>query len=362
MSFMHSITAALTIAGAAAFLSAGTAAAAGPKKTHILAIGACPDWKVIEGEPEMTRKMKESCQKDVDAMVSGIKKALAVEDGNVMTLVDEQATSKGVREAFIELDKHEKKNDRVVIYVNAHGGNVDVDYNGYDIKDEVLAFYTKEEPEDFFDATRRGDWMPMKTMRDLLNEMEAEEIIVIFEVCEVGGGLKNFRYNFARRQEREWRGREAIIFTSRGDQSATFNEDGTLALFTETFSNMLKNVSSGNIRDVFEDAAVETTRSRRATCMKDENLELFDNAFIYLTACTQHPSVYDPYGLMDDVHIGGATVASRWHELQNRPPAETKASSKTDEDPFAWAEPFMGQQSSVQQPGMMPAGPYTTPY
>ena len=348
-------------------LASATGALSAPK-THLLAMGGCPPWKVIDGDPEATRLMKESCQNDVNAIVAGFKKALNLDDANIMTRVDEEATAAGVRQAFRDLDKHETIGDRVIIYINFHGGNVDVDYNGYDIEDEVLALYTAKEPEDFRQATINGDWMPMKSFRDLTNELEAEEVIIIFEVCEVAAGYKNFRYNFARRNERDWKGREAIIFTSKGDQAATFNEAGTLALFTEMFSEGLKKAESGNVRDIFEQAAIDTHRSRRATCMKDENLEtLYDNKFVYLDACTQLPSVFDPYGLLDDVHVGGATVASRWHEVRDRkPPQSTPASS--NEDPFAWANQFMGQQSSMQpqplpqQTGVMPAGPYTYPY
>lgn len=341
-------------------------AAISAPKTHLLAMGGCPPWKVIEGDPEATRQMKESCQNDVDAVVAGFKKALNLDDANIMTRVDEEATSDGVRKAFLELDKRETREDRVIIYINFHGGNVDVNYNGYDIEDEVLAMYTAEEPKDFLQATVKGDWMPMKTFRDLTNEIEAEEIIIIFEVCEVAAGYKNFRYNFSRRHQRDWKGREAIIFTSKGDQAATFNEAGTHALFTELFTENLKRTASGNLRDIFEQAAIDTHRSRRGTCMKEENLEtLYDNKFVYLDACTQLPTAFDPYGLLDDIHIGGATVASRWHEIKDRtPPQSTPASS--NEDPFAWAEPFIGQQSSVQQPQpqqpmMMPAGPYAYP-
>lgn len=365
MSAIRSAALALCAASLVALVSAPQALAA-PKTTHLLAMGGCPPWKVIEGDAEATRQMKESCQNDVDAIVAGFKKALALDDANIMTRVDEEATAQGVRKAFRELDTRETSGDRVIIYMNFHGGNVDANYNGYDIEDEVLAMYTAEEPKDYRQATVNGDWMTMKAVRDLTNEIEAEEIVLIFEVCEVAAGYKNFRYNFSRRQQRDWKGREAIIFTSRGDQAATFNEEGTLALFTELFSKGLHNATSGNLRDIFEQAAIDTHRSRRATCMKDENLEtLFDNRWVYLDACTQLPSVFDPYGLLDDILVGGTTVASRWHELKDRKPPERKRGG-SEEDPFAWAKDYLGEPggnvdtgaSMMQMPAMQPAGPY----
>ncbi|WP_295557853.1 caspase family protein [uncultured Hyphomicrobium sp.] len=363
MSALRSSAVALAAACVVAFASA-TSVPASPKTTHLLAMGACPPWKVIEGDPDATRQMAESCKNDVNAIVSAVKTSLAVDPANITIRLDPDATSKGVREALQTLDKRAKREDRVVIYFNFHGGNVDANYNGYDIEDEILAMYTAKEPEDFKHATMSGDWMTMKSVRDLVNEIDAEEIVLIFEVCEVSSGLKNFRYNFARRQQRDWVGREAVIFTSRGDQAATFNEEGSLALFTELFSKGLESAKSGNLRDVFEQAAIDTHRSRRATCMKDENLAtLYDNRFVYLDACTQLPSAYDPYGLLDDIHVGGATVASRWHEIKDRKTPERKIENK--EDPFAWTNEFMGQQSSgygqPQAPQMIPVGPYAYP-
>lgn len=344
MSAFRSSAAVLGAVCLAAFASASGAISA-PKKTHLLAMGGCPPWKVIEGDPVATRQMKESCRNDVDAIVSALKKSLAINDADIITRVDEEATASGVRKAFQELDRRDGPNDRVIIYMNFHGGNVDANYNGYDVEDEILAMYTEKEPEDFKHAVVNGDWLTMKAVRDLTNEITSEEIILIFEVCEVAAGYKNFRYNFSRRHERNWKGREAVIFTSKGDQAATFNEEGTMALFTDLFSNSLANATSGNLRDVFEQAAIDTHRSRRATCMKDENLEtLYDNRFVYLDACTQLPSVFDPYGLLDDVHIGGATVASRFHEIKDRKPPVKNTSGNGD--PFDWAKDFIAPQQA----------------
>lgn len=361
-SVIRSTTFAVIMAGVAA-LASGTSVSATPNKTtHLLAMGGCPPWKVIEGDAKATQQMAESCQKDVDVIVAGFKKALSLPDANIITRVDEEATADGVRQALRDLDKRAKAEDRVVIYFNFHGGNIDANYNGYDIEDEVLAMYTAEEPKDFRAATLHGDWMPMKSIRDLVNEIDAEEIILIFEVCEVAAGYKNFRYNMSRRAQKEWRGREAVIFTSRGDQSAAFNEEGTMALFTDIFSNGLKSATSGNMRDIFEEAALDVNRSRRAVCMKDENLEtLYDNEAVYLHACTQLPLVYDPYGLMDDIYLGGSTMASRWHDLRDRRHASTNTATTTTEDPFAWAQNFMQPRAQAHpQSPIMPVGPYSS--
>ncbi len=335
---------ALTVSGQ------GQALAAGKPTTRLLAMAACPGWKVIKDDPKTTKLMAESCEQDIAAAVPALSKSFGIAKGNVTTKLNTEADYQGVTEALTTLASQTKPDDRVVIYLNFHGGNLDAKYDGYGVEDEVLAMYTVKEPKDFATATADGTWMTVKTLRDLVDQIEAKEVIVIFEVCEASGGMKDFRYDIARRYQNGWKGREAIVFSSRGDQSATFNEAGTVALFTEILSKQLTGMSSGNIRDAVHKAAIETHRSRRATCMKQDNLDtLYDDRATYLDGCTQMPLVFDPYGLLDDIQSGGTTVMSRWQEIedQNRKPPSPK---KKDEDPFAWTKPFMQQSQAYPNP------------
>lgn len=341
----------LTSALGAALLSVlacGVSTGAAAQQTHLLAMAACPPWKVIEDDPKLTKLMEEACEKDVSTIVPALRKSFAIPEENVTTRLNEEADAPGVWKAMQELADKAKREDRVIIYINMHGGAMDAKYRGYDVKSEILLTYTATEPKDFSADSIADVWMTTKELRDLINEIDAEEIILILEVCESGASLKDFRYNMARRYQNEWRGREAIIFSSGAYQAATFNDAGTIALFTETFARNLSDTASGNIRDIFENAALETHRSRRSTCMQDDNLaEFFDDRAVYLEGCTQLPSVFDPYGLLDDIQVGGQTVASRWAELKNRKPAP-KTTSKSDVDPFAWARDYLGPQGQMQ--------------
>jgi hypothetical protein len=348
---------ALTLAGH------GQAFAVGKPTTRLLAMAACPGWKVIDDDPKTTKLMAESCEKDIATAVPALSKSFGIAKDNVTTKLNAEADYQGVTEALTTLASETKPDDRVVIYLNFHGGSVDAKYAGYGVEDEVLAMYTEKEPKDFTAATADGIWMSMKTLRDLVDQIKAKEVIVIFEVCEASGGMKDFRYDIARRYQNGWKGREAIVFSSRGDQAATFNEAGTIALFTEILSKQLTGMLSGNIRDAVHKAAIETHRSRRATCMKQDNLDtLYDDRAAYLDGCTQMPIVFDPYGLLDDIQSGGTTVMSRWQEIedQNRKPAGPK---KKDEDPFAWTKPFRQQSQDYANPYATPAanaGPFAS--
>lgn len=377
---MRVIRSAALALGAALIMTIGLAhaAIAASKTTHVLAMAACPTWKVVEGDDKTTKLMADSCKVDVDTIVAALRKSLALSDANITTRLNAEADGPGVTKALTELAGRAKPEDRVVIYLNFHGGNFDAQYGSEAVYDEILAVYTAEEPKDFAAATANGDWLTMKQLRDFVDEIKAEEIVLIFEVCEVGGGFKDFRYDMSRRYKNGWKGREAIIFSSRGDQAAVYNEAGTTALFTEILSRDLAKAKGGNMRDIVQQSAMSTHRSRRTTCMKDENLDtLFANRATYLDACTQMPMTFDPYGLLDDIQVGGATTTSRWHQIKDHVPAPSTADARKDaekpadagkaaqkaaaptapaepaaksvpppeDDPFAWTKGIMGQQS-----------------
>lgn len=350
-------------AAALCLLASGFSAAAAAQQTHVLAIAACPPWKAIEGDAEGTKRMAESCENDVETIVPALRQAFAVPETNVTTRLNVEADAAGVSKAITSLASRAKREDRVILYINLHGGSLAAKYAGYAVKDEILATYTLEEPKDFSAATSNDTWMTVREVRDLIDQIEAEEIVVVFEVCESGSSLKDFRYDLARRYEKGWHGREAVIFSSSAYQSATFNEAGTIALFTETFARNLSKTPRGNIRDIFEVSALETHRSRRNTCMKDDNLDtLFDHRSAYLEGCTQVPTVFDPYGLLDDIQVGGRTLPSRWDEIKGRKPV-TDTAKTTDADPFAWAEAYVGMRNQAHTvpagyPQMM-TGPYS---
>ncbi len=65
---------------------------------------------------------------------------MGIEKANVTTRLNAQVDHRGVIAAIVELARRAGPDDRVIIYLNFHGGDLGgVDYDGYDIQDEVLA-------------------------------------------------------------------------------------------------------------------------------------------------------------------------------------------------------------------------------
>lgn len=276
-------------------------------ETWLFAAAACPPWKEVPGDPETTQKMADACGKDLDLTVSGFQQSMGISDDRIIVLLNEQATGEGVSAALTQLAKEAAPDDRVILYINIHGGQAEALYKGYEVKDQVFAWYTPERPADPETATANGDWMSARTFRDLANKIMAHEIVTVIEACHAGAALDDYINNvhdgIGGRGD-DWPGREAVIFSAFGSQIANFNPDGTMAIFTEKFSQTLGEHDNRTLFDAFEEARVETHRAVRDNCAGDHSLkDLVDGWSSYRELCTQMPNAWDPFGLLDDIAL-----------------------------------------------------------
>ncbi len=287
----------------ALFLLAAPVAA----ETWLFAAAACPPWKDTKGDPEQNAKLNGACEKDIDLIVSGMRAAFDLPQERVITLLNEQATGTGVSAALADLARRAGPDDTVILYVNTHGGKIEGMYKGYEVEDEIFAWYTVERPADPEQATARGDWMAARAFRDLVDQVMAKEIVTIIEACHadaaLGDYINNVRNGIGGRGD-DWGGREAVIFSAFEEQIANFTPDETEAMFTKVFSQTLAEPDNRTLFDAFEEARVETHRAVRENCARDHTLkELVDGWKNYRSLCTQMPNAWDPFGLLDDMTL-----------------------------------------------------------
>lgn len=274
------------------------------KTTHLLAVGVCPPWKKAHGNPELTAKWAESCRNDVNNLTDAFRKTLPIKSQNVTTLIDKKATYDAVTSNFKRLAEKAQPDDRVIIYLNTHGGHIQATYKGYPVKDEVFAFYSEKEPRNFQEATVDGPWITARALRDMIDAIKAREIVVVIESCHSGSSYDDFRYDLGGRYGDGWKGREAIIFSAGGDQIANFVKSNDKALFTTTFAKVLAGQKHETLGDAFQAARIETHRDIRKRCLNGPYANKMQlNHASYLKYCTQQPSAFDPYGLLDDIKL-----------------------------------------------------------
>lgn len=275
--------------------------------TWLFAAAACPPWKEIPDKPDETKAMAAACALDVANIVDAFQPLWQIPDNKIIQLVDAQATGPNISKALGLLAQQAKPDDRVILYINTHGGAIDALYAGYQTKDEVLAWYTDEEPTDFKAATQDGRWMTVRALRDKINMIAAEEIILIIEACHAAFSLDDFINNvhdgIGGRGE-DWPGREAVLFSAHANQIANFTPDHSKALFTDTFASILRSGDKNTFLDAFEAARMSTHRKVRENCAKDHtHKELVQGWSSYKLMCTQMPQSWDPFGLLDDISV-----------------------------------------------------------
>ncbi|MGF1620245.1 MAG: hypothetical protein ACFCUR_06500 [Rhodomicrobiaceae bacterium] len=287
------------------------ATAAAEKTTHLFAIGVCPPWKKADNDEELTKKWAASCRNDVNVITDALRKAMTIGDANTTRLIDADATYEAVISGMRKLAQDARREDRVVIYLNTHGGEFDAIYRGYVTKDEVFAFYSESEPTNFQQATINGPWMTARAFRDLVDGIKAEEIVLIVESCHSAASYDDFRYDLGGRYRDGWKGREAIIYSAGGDQIANFVEDNDKALFTSTFADVLASQQHKTLGDAFQAARIDTHRDIRKRCLTGPYADQMQlNHEAYLTYCTQEPAAFDPYGLLDDIELEKRTESA----------------------------------------------------
>lgn len=281
------------------------------KTTHLFAVGVCPPWKKAPNDKELTAKWAASCRNDVNLLTDALRKTMPINDANTTKLIDADATYEAVISGMRKLAQEAKPEDRVVIYMNTHGGEFDAVYRGYTTKDEVFAFYSETEPANFQQATVNGPWITARAFRDLVDNIKAEEIVLIVESCHSASSYKDFRYDLGGRYRNGWKGREAIIFSAGGDQIANFVAGNDKALFTTTFAGVLAGQEQKTLGDAFQAARIDTHRDIRKRCLTGPYANQMQlNHESYLTYCTQQPTAFDPYGLLDDINLQKRTESA----------------------------------------------------
>lgn len=264
--------------------------------THALLISTCPAWK-DGGDVETTQAMRASCRATVDVLQKALQHHLRISREYQTVLLDEASTYAKVEEAITALKRRMKPKDRLLVYINAHGGSLQGRYAGTTIADEGLAFWTDKEP-DLATAADERKFMLVKTFRDLLLDgLNAHDVLVIFDSCESGAAYEDFRYNPYARDDL----RVAVVFSSQADQFANFTYDLKYPLFTHKLTQALSLSAYRDFSYAVELAASATHRTQRARCAVPEIRRSIEKAEIDLReVCLQQPYIYDPEALLQD--------------------------------------------------------------
>ncbi len=271
-------------------------------QTHLITFAACPPWKKIIGQPDITQKMAQACKLDTENIQRSFQVAFNIPKKNIHQHLNETATYKDVTNTLTRLSQTIKPEDTVFIYINAHADIINSLYRGYSVHDESIAWYSKNQPDASKTADSSTGIMNIRTLRDLIDDIPAKQKVTIIDVCHAAGGIDDFKTDIAYAGVNG--GKQAIIFSAEKDQIANFTANMKNALFTENLSRALLSGKYKNLTDAFLSARINTHRQARNQCMEGHSLkEMLKNSDDYLKACTQKPISFDPFGLMDSLTL-----------------------------------------------------------
>jgi hypothetical protein len=250
--------------------------------------------------------MRTACGNALPLMTSAMQNAFGIKPEDTITLLDQKATYAEVKKALDKLSKDVEPKDMVIIFVNVHGGVIEGDYKGYGVYDEGLAFYTEDEPDNPLSAIRNKEWMLVKDFRDMVDEIEAGRVVVVFDACESGAAVHDFKNDPHSAPVDS--AAEAVLISSHETQYANFNADGTMPLFTQVFAETLSAPESKGktLFEVFHKARFDTHLRLTKDCEESPDLlKKIDNGeYTYDQVCGQMPYGYDPQGLLDEIVVG----------------------------------------------------------
>lgn len=274
---------------------------------YVLGVAACPPWKNGD-DIEANERMLDMCPRDIGQIVDALEQRFDVKKENVVTLIQGDATPVNMYRALFEFENTMTAGDNLFFFQMTHGGVIPYNYQGHNVSGEIFAYYSKEEPENFGTAVQDGYWVSARDLRDTIYELgntTEANIVAIVEACHSEASGHEIIHNpLLNLDEND---RISFIFSAGAAQSATFNDDGTGARFTEEFvSALLSAETDTSLDEVFRVAQKNTHRGALNACMSMDPEELKDihaHPQAYFENCTQEPAFVDPRGLMLDLKV-----------------------------------------------------------
>ena len=277
------------------------------ENTYVFAVSACSPWKTKLLEKH-AKDVAYACKNDVWLFTSSVKKALDIPSENIFTLLDEQATYEGLQRGLSEFADNVPEGSRVIMLFNFHGYITDISPEDKPVKDEVLVLWTEDKPFTMLSALALKQWVTATELRGMIDQVQADEIIITVDSCHSGGAVPDILKKHGR--DKHWQGREAVIMSSKADQFSYFTMDGTHGLFTLKLSESIGS-DFPNLMSAFENAVKETIEYLEKDIYQKKCAEMLWETIHKKENCEQIPITYDPTELLQSIKLKSKSQANK---------------------------------------------------
>ncbi|GJM15163.1 MAG: hypothetical protein DHS20C13_04900 [Thermodesulfobacteriota bacterium] len=275
------------------------------ENTYVFAVSACPPWKTKLLE-KRAKDVASACKNDVEIFTTSVKEALDIPSQNIFTLIDEQATYRGLQDGLTEFADTVPKGSRVIMLFNTHGDLTDINSKDKPVKDEVLVLWTEEKPFTMLSALELKQWITASELRGMIDKVRADEIVITVDACHSGAAVPDMLKKHGR--DKDWQGREALLMSSKADQYSYFTLDGSNGLFTLYLSESVAS-GSATLQQAFDKAVMETISHIDSASIQKKCSEMLWEILHKREQCEQTPITYDPTDLLNSIKLNSKSPA-----------------------------------------------------
>lgn len=287
---------------------------------HLLAVGVCPPYR--------KHIPVEVCRNSVNTIAKNVKENLKIEPDNIKVLLDEQTTGKNFLATLDNYKKTLKANDRLIVYMLLHGDAFHLWADSYDHagvvgqvnetfvppNEDILVFWTQEEPTVPALALAEKDWLTAAEVASELDAIEAQ-VALILDSCSSG-------LFFQRMADKalEVDNIDFMLTSAGAEQVSNFDTAVRISLFARELGDAINLPYVRNLGQAIEHARMTTVLHATAQCTDllvkaDQFKIMFPKLPIpsvqtadgkvtpALWSCAQVPSVVDLKGKVSALQI-----------------------------------------------------------
>lgn len=268
-----------------------------------------------------------ACSNNVKAVVTAAQQYLGVREADTVRLLNEEATYEGLDRVFSQLADSVNQDNRVIVYLNLHGGAIhDLADMRRDARDKggfvpfhepgLLVLWTVEEPFTVLSALAQKQWIKGPDLARMIDRIPSRELIIILDSC--GAAIEFDAFADTGAGNAPANQRRAIIASAKSWQLANFDRSGDMALFTKIFASTLA-PDHTSMRKVFDIAAARTHSEARSLCPGSPMLKSIERLFHAgpkkaQDICAQMPVSHDPDSLLPDIQLNQYSIMERRSE------------------------------------------------
>lgn len=254
------------VACSAFALGAHAQTVAGTGSLHVLAIGVCPPYR--------THIPVEVCRNSTSSITQAFETHVGVSKDNITTLIDENSTGRNFLKTLDDYKNTLTSDDRLLVYLLMHGDAFSDWANYYNAtgwvsavsaplreeNDDVLVFWTKDEPTVPALALAEKDWLSASEIATALESVKAK-VSVILESCSSGLFFAGLSKHALPKPNVDF-----VVTSSGPNQVSNFDPSLKVSLFTREFTTATQVPTVTTFGQAIEQARVTTTIHASAQC------------------------------------------------------------------------------------------------